>query len=228
MQIDILTLFPGVVSPYLEASLLQKAIAAEKVTINVINIRDWAKDKHHTTDDTPYGGGPGMVLKVEPIFAALKSIGAIEIEKENPLVIKPRPQNEKIIMLSPGGKMFDQKMGANLSKLNRITLLCGRYEGFDDRIKLFIDAEVSVGNFVLTGGELPALIITDVVTRFLPGVVGNEESIKNDTFFQDENYVKHPQYTKPEEFMGMKIPEVLISGNHQAIEKWRKSNSTNK
>ena len=203
MQIDILTLFPEVFDGFLNHSIIARAINSKIVNINVINFRDYTDDPHGKVDDTPYGGGAGMVLRIEPIYNALESI---------------KKDNSHVIMLTPGGETFKQKKAKELSKKEHIILICGHYEGFDERIKSLVDEEISIGDYILTGGEVPAMIITDAVTRLLEGAI-SEESLASESF--DDELLDYPVYTKPREFMGMTVPEVLLSGDHAKIEKYR-------
>lgn len=203
MKIDILTLFPEMFDGFKSESIIKRAIDLGKVTINTCNFRDFSEDKHKKVDDTPYGGGAGMVLKCQPIFDALKSV---------------KKENSKVILLSPQGVPYNQKMAYELSKEEHLILVCGHYEGFDERIKSVCDEEMSIGDYVLTGGELPAMVITDSVVRLIPGVI-DEESHLNDSF--NNNLLDYPTYTKPRDYNGMKVPEVLLSGDHEKIKKWR-------
>lgn len=207
MQIDILTIFPQIFDSYFSESIIKRAKKKALLDIKVHDIRDFARDKHKTVDDRPYGGGPGMILKIEPMFRCLKSI--------------KRQKKSKVIILTPGGKTFDQKMARNLSKIDQLILICGRYEGFDERVMKFADLQISIGDYVLTGGEIPAMVMVDAVTRLIPGVLGNKDSTKEETFSQSKDYIEYPQYTRPEIFKGMKVPKVLLSGHHQKIKKWR-------
>lgn len=203
MIIDILTLFPDMFTNFLNESIIKRAINKEKVKINVHNIRDYSPFKNKQVDDYPYGGGAGMVLMCEPIFNAIEAL---------------RKNNTKVIMLTPSGNTFNQKEAYSLAKEKHIILLCGHYEGFDERIKTIIDYEISIGDFVLTGGEIPAMAIVDAVVRLIPGVI-NEESLKNESF--NDNLLDYPNYTKPAEFRGLKVPEVLLSGHHKNINEYR-------
>lgn len=208
MHFDVFSLFPQVFEPYLQASILQKAQANHLIEIGIHNIRDWATDKHHVTDDTPYGGGGGMVMKAAPIFDAVEAVLG------NPL---PCP----LIMMTPQGRPFTVEVARELASLPHIALLCGRYEGFDERVREhLVTDQISIGDFVLTGGELPALMIIDAVSRFIPGVLGDPSGADDDSFAS--GLLEYPQYTKPEDFRGWKVPEVLLSGNHAEINKWRK------
>ncbi len=204
MRIDILTLFPEMFNGFVTESIIKRAIDKEKVEINIINFRDYTDDPHGKVDDTPFGGGPGMVLKVQPIYDALEDI---------------RTTDSHIILLTPSGKTFNQVKAQDLTKHKRLILICGHYEGFDDRIKLLVDEEISIGNFILTGGELPAMMISDAVIRLLDGVI-NKESLESESFTND--LLDYPVYTKPREFKGMIVPEVLLSGDHKRIEEYRR------
>ena len=204
MQIDILTLFPEMFNGFLTESIIKRAIEKEKVKINIINFRDYTTDPHGKVDDTPFGGGAGMVLQVEPIYNALENI---------------KTKDSHIILLTPSGKTFNQQTAKTLTKHNHIILICGHYEGFDDRIKQLVDEEISIGDFILTGGELPAMMISDAIIRLLDGVI-NKESLESESF--NEELLDYPVYTKPRDFKGMKVPEVLLSGDHKKIEEYRK------
>ena len=204
MRIDILTLFPEMFNGFVTESIIKRAIEKEKVRINIINFRDYTDDPHGKVDDTPCGGGPGMVLKVQPIYDALEDI---------------KTDDSYIILLTPSGKTFNQVKAQNLTKYKHLILICGHYEGFDDRIKLLVDEEISIGNFILTGGELPAMMISDAVIRLLDGVI-NRESLESESFTND--LLDYPVYTKPREFKGMTVPDVLLSGDHKRIEEYRK------
>jgi tRNA (guanine37-N1)-methyltransferase len=207
MIINFLTIFPGMFDSYLNESILKRAQAKKLVSFNILDIRDFAEDKHKTTDDKPYGGGAGMVMKVEPIYKALKKI--------------KKDKKTRVILLSAKGKTFNQKEAKRLSKYNNLVLICGRYEGVDERVaKNLADEEISIGEYVLTGGELPAMIIADAVTRLIPGVI-KEESLLEESH-TDLDSTEYPQYTRPEEFMKWKVPQVLLSGDHKKINEWRK------
>lgn len=207
MTIDVLTLFPDMIEQALSHSIPARAQKAELVDIRAHQLRTWAIDRHGTVDDTPYGGGPGMILRVDTAHAAISALD----------------HNHKAhrIMLSPDGDLFDQQMAEDFAAKKRLILLCGRYEGFDARIEKYIDQKVSVGSFVLSGGELAALTIIDAVTRLIPGVLGNAESLKEETFEAD--LTEYPQFTRPEKYKGMTVPDVLLSGHHAEIQKWRDS-----
>ena len=204
MKIDILTLFPEMFTGFLHESIIKKAIDHKLVEINFVNIRDFANNKHNKVDDTPYGGGPGMVMMCEPIFLAIESV---------------KTKDSLVIMLTPQGNTFNQQLATSLVTKKHLILLCGHYEGFDERIKTIIDLEISIGDYVLTGGEIPAMIITDAVTRLIPGVI-KEESIQNETF--TNNLLDYPVYTKPRTFRNLDVPDVLLNGNHEEIDKYRK------
>ena len=204
MQFDVLTLFPEMFEP-IKQSILGKAIENEKIKLKLVNIRDFSKDKHKKVDDTPYGGGAGMVMKPDVVYDAYKSV---------------YEENAKVIYLSPQGKTLNQKKVEELSKEKHLILLCGHYEGIDQRvIDKIVDEEISIGDYVLTGGEIPAMVLIDTVSRYIDGVL-NQESIKEESF--SEGLLEYPQYTRPEVFEGEKVPEILLSGHHENIEKWRK------
>lgn len=209
MKIDILTLFPNMFSA-LDESILGRATKNAKIQINVINIRDFSKDKHKKCDDYTYGGGDGMLMMVQPIYDAMTSISGYKDALK--------------IYLSPKGEKLSQQKVQALSKVDHIILLCGHYEGVDQRaIDMLIDEEISIGDYVLTGGELPAMVLVDAVARLIPEVLGNENSAEVETFH--DNLLEFPQYTKPREFMGHEVPEVLISGDHKKVDEWRKAQS---
>ncbi len=206
MRIDIFTIFPGIVSGPLGESLLGKAIADGLIDVRVHDIRDWTTDKHRSVDDGSFGGGPGMVMKPEPIFAAVESLD---------------PDRGRVLLLSPAGSPLDRDLVNELATEPHLTLICGRYEGVDERVTDGLPAEeLSIGDYVLSGGELPALVVLEAVTRLLPGVIGKEESHEQDSF--ERGILDHPHYTRPREFRGMEVPEVLVSGDHARIERWRR------
>lgn len=208
MIFDILTIFPGLLESPLNESILRRAREKGHIKINITNIRDFATDKHTMTDDRPFGGGEGMVMKPEPLTAALKSC------------CSGKPPSGPIILLSPQGRTFTQNIAATLAAESRITLICGRYEGVDERFRSrYVTDELSIGDYILTGGELGALVIIDAVTRLLPGVLGCAASAENDTF--SRNLLKHPQYTRPREFEGECVPDELLTGDHQKIARYR-------
>ena len=207
MRIDILTLFPEMFSP-LKESIINRAVQKQLIEINLINIRDFANPPHYKCDDEPFGGGAGMVMTCEPIFRAIESVKA---------------DNSNIFYMSPRGKVFNQALAQEFSKFEHIIILCGHYEGIDQRIiNYFGIEELSIGDYVLTGGEIPAMVITDAVSRLVSGVI-SEDSLKDESF--TSSLLEYDQYTRPAEFRGMKVPEILVSGHHANIEKWRKENS---
>lgn len=212
MRFDVFSLFPEVFQPYLEISILKRAIANGLIEVHTHNIRDWATDKHHTTDDTPYGGGGGMVMKPEPVFAAIESVlGA--------------PPDCPVIMLSPQGELFNQSIARELATYDHVALLCGRYEGFDERIRQHLATRViSIGDYVLTGGELPALIVMDAIARLHPGVLGDQDATDDDSHSAD-GLLEYPQWTKPVEFRGWSVPEVMQNGNLGEQLKWKRQQS---
>lgn len=207
MKIDILTLFPNMFNGILEESILKRAITEKKVEINLINFRDYTKDPHNKVDDTPYGGGAGMVLTCQPIFDCVKAL---------------KKDNSKVILMTPRGNVYKQDMAYNLSKEEHLIIICGHYEGFDERIRSICDMEISIGDYILTGGEIPAMILVDSITRLLPGVI-TEESYIEDSF--SSNLLDYPTYTKPRVYEGMEVPEVLLSGDHKKIEEYRYNES---
>ncbi|GAB4338546.1 MAG: tRNA (guanosine(37)-N1)-methyltransferase TrmD [Desulfobulbaceae bacterium] len=207
MLFDILTIFPELFDSPLREGILRRAIGSGRITVRTHDIRDWATDRHRMTDDRPFGGGEGMVMKPEPLFAALE-----DVRREG--------ERGRVILLTPRGRTYDQRMAEGFAECGRLILVCGRYEGVDERFtRSCVDEEVSIGDYVLTGGELAAMVIVDSVTRLLPGVLGSEDSARNDTF--SRGLLKHPQYTRPREFRGMEVPEVLLSGDHAEIERYR-------
>jgi tRNA (guanine37-N1)-methyltransferase len=214
MQFEVFTLLPDIFPPYLESSILQRARQRGLIDVRIHNIRDYTHDKHHTTDDTPYGGGGGMVMKPEPVFEAVESVLEIVSDQAQPAPIP-------VILLTPQGRVFTQRVAEEFSRHERIALLCGRYEGVDERIREhLVTDEISIGDYVLTGGELPALLIIDAVSRLIPGVLGDPTGAEDDS--HSMGLLEYPHYTKPSEFRGWKVPEVLLSGDHGKIEKWRR------
>ncbi|AIO19655.1 tRNA (guanine-N(1)-)-methyltransferase [Candidatus Izimaplasma bacterium HR1] len=205
MRIDVLTLFPNMFKGFLEESIMARAIKNSLVEINLIDFREFSNNKHHKVDDYPFGGGAGMVLQVQPVYDALTSI---EGYKE---ALK--------IMVSPQGETFSQNKAYELSTNKHLIILCGHYEGYDERIRDYFDLEISIGDYVLTGGELAAMVLIDAITRVKPNVINKDESHLNDSF--SDNLLEHPHYTRPREFMGKEVPEVLLNGHHAHIEKWR-------
>jgi len=208
MRFDVLTLFPGMFSSPLRESIVGKAVEKGLIQIRTINIRDFALDKHQVVDDTPYGGGQGMVMKVEPIARAIEWV-------------KSQDPSAWTVYLTPEGKPLNQELAISLSSRSHLILLCGRYEGVDERTReLFVDEEISIGDYVLTGGELAAMVLIDAIARLLPGVLGSNRSAEDDSFFN--SLLEYPQYTRPFDFRGNLVPEVLLSGNHSAISLWRR------
>lgn len=203
MKIDILSLFPEMFEGFLETSIIKRARDNGYVEINIHNFRDYSLDKHNKVDDYPYGGGAGMVLMCEPIFRCLDEI---------------KTDESFVIMMSPAGKVFKQEVAVDLSKKKHIIILCGHYEGFDERIKSVVDMELSIGDYVLTGGEVPAMVVSDAITRLIPGVI-TSTSLDSESF--NDGLLDYPNYTRPEEFRGMRVPEVLLSGHHKNIEEYR-------
>ena len=208
LQFDVFTLFPEIFTPYLEASILQRAIERRIIHVDLHNIRDWTSDKHHVTDDAPFGGGGGMVMKPEPIFASVESV--LGTQKECP-----------IILLTPQGRVFTQKIAEELAVQDHLALLCGHYEGVDERVRQhLVTDEISIGDYVLTGGELPALILIDALARLRPGTLGDPEGAANDS--HSTGLLEYPHYTRPPVFRDWKVPDVLLSGHHAQITKWRR------
>lgn len=206
MRVDIFTIFPKIFEGTLQESLLGKGIAAGLVDVRVHDVRDFATDRHRQVDDVPFGGGPGMVMKPEPVFAAVEALG---------------PGTKRTLLLSPAGKRLDQALVGELAGERWLVLICGRYEGVDERVVQGLPAEeVSVGDYVLAGGEVAALVVLEAVARLVPGVVGREESLRQESF--QDGLLEYPQYTRPQEFRGMGVPEVLLSGDHSRIEEWRR------
>lgn len=206
MRVDIFTIFPKIFEGPLQESLLGKGIAAGLVDVRVHDVRDFATDRHRQVDDVPFGGGPGMVMKPEPVFAAVEALG---------------PGTRRTLLLSPAGKRLDQALVGELAGERWLVLICGRYEGVDERVVQGLPAEeVSVGDYVLAGGEVAALVVLEAVARLVPGVVGREESLRQESF--QDGLLEYPQYTRPQEFRGMGVPEVLLSGDHSRIEEWRR------
>jgi|RhiMetdeSRZDD1v2_1073273.scaffolds.fasta_scaffold44974_3 tRNA (guanine37-N1)-methyltransferase len=221
MQFDVFTILPEVFPTYLDTSILKKARDRGLIDVRVHNIREYAHDKHHTTDDTPYGGGGGMVMKPEPIFEAIESVLGFAVPPSQPGSVADARQGNPIVLLTPQGRVFTQKVAEELSRYEQIALLCGRYEGIDERIREhLVTDEISVGDYVLTGGELPALLLIDAVSRLIPGVLGDPTGAQDDSHAM--GLLEYPHYTKPSEFRGWKVPDVLLSGDHGRIEQWRR------
>jgi tRNA (guanine37-N1)-methyltransferase len=206
VKIDVLTLFPAMFAGPLDESIVKRARDTGLLDLKIHNLRDWTHDRHKTVDDRPFGGGPGMLLKVEPLFEAIESL---------------QREKTKVILLSPSGRKFTQEIARELAQQDDLILVCGSYEGFDERVReALADDELSIGDYVLTNGALPAMVVIDAVARLLPGVLGDDESSHDESF--SHGLLEYPQYTRPAEFRGMKVPEVLLSGNHAEIEKWRR------
>jgi len=233
IKFDIITIFPNIFTSYFNESIIKRAQQKKLIKINIHNLRDYTSDKHKTIDDKPYGGGAGMVMMVEPVFKAVNALKKSKVKS----------QKSKIILFSPKGKKFDQKMAKRFSKLDCLIMICGRYEGVDERVAKYIaDEEVSIGDYVLTGGEIPAMVVVDAVTRLIPGVIALE-SLKEESFssLKIENCLsaevsaqagklkiayEYPQYTRPEIFQKQRVPKVLLSGNHKKIKEWREKHKT--
>lgn len=210
LQFDVITIFPKSFLPIISESIVKRAQEKKKVAIHIHDLRDFTSDKHRKVDDRPFGGGPGMVMTPEPLFEAVKKI--------------KKQKKSKVILMCPTGKPFNQKIAKALSKCHQLIIICGHYEGVDERVReKLVDESISIGDYVLTGGELPAMVLIDALTRLVPGVLGKEASLTSESFEGD--LLEYPQYTRPANFRGMKVPNVLLSGHHQDIEKWRKVQS---
>ena len=218
MRIDVLTLFPEMFEGPLSESILRQAQEKGLLTIGLTNIRDFARDKHRTADDYPYGGGSGMVMKPDPIFEATESVLAGSLGKT-----AEGPGEPAVILLSARGRLFDQALAAELATRERLVLICGRYKGVDERVTSLVTHEISIGDYVLTGGELGAMVIVDAVARLVPGVLGDIESAETDSHF--DGLLGPPTYTRPEEYRGLRVPDVLLSGNHEKIRLWRRKSA---
>ena len=206
MKIDVLTLFPGMFPGPLDESIIKRACESGRLRLGIRDLRDYTHDRHRKVDDRPFGGGPGMLMKPEPLFEAVEDL---------------RGEKTRVILTSPAGRPFRQEIARELAGEDHLLLICGNYEGFDERVRVrLVDDEISIGDYVLTNGALPAMVIIDAVTRLLPGVLGDDESSVDESF--SENLLEYPQYTRPSEFRGMSVPEVLLSGDHAAIERWRR------
>ncbi len=205
MKIDIITIFPEMFEGPLNITILKRAREKGIVEINIHNLRDYTTDKHRSVDDYPYGGGSGMVMRPEPIFRCVRSL---------------KKENTEVILLTPQGEVYNQKIAEELSKKEHLIFICGRYEGIDERVRNIVTREISIGDYILSGGELPALVILDSIVRLLQGVVGDSNSLKEESF--QEGLLEYPQYTRPRKFEGMEVPEVLLSGNHEKIRRWRR------
>ena len=205
MKIDVLTLFPEMFTGALDVSIVARARKSGRLDLQIRNLRDWTHDRHKKVDDSPFGGGPGMVLKPEPVFEAVEALAGT---------------GTRVVMMAPTGRPFTQAIARELAGLEHLLFLCGSYEGFDERIRTLVQDELSIGDYVLTNGGLPAMVVIDAVTRLIPGVLGDDESAIDESF--SHGLLEYPHYTRPAEFRGMKVPEVLMSGNHAEIEKWRR------
>ena len=211
MKIDIVTIFPEIAEAPLRSSIMGRAVESGAVDIQCHNLRDWTTDKHHKVDDIPYGGGPGMVMKPEPFFAAVEEL---------------RTENSKVLLMTPQGRPFRQATAERFSNLSHLIILCGHYEGIDHRVvEALVDEEISIGDYVLTNGTIAAAVVADAVIRLIPGVLGDERSAQEESFAGDGDRIEAPHYTRPADFRGMEVPAVLLSGNHAAIEAWRKEHS---
>lgn len=215
MKIDVLTIFPNMVKGPLNESIVGKAIESDQLQINVTDFRDYSTNKHGNVDDSPYGGGAGMLLTPQPIFDAMEHVKTNNAGKLG-----------RVILVDPAGKQFDQHMAEDFAKEEQLTFICGHYEGYDERIKTLVTDEVSLGDFVITGGELAALTMIDATVRLLPGILGNSESAPGDSY--SSGLLEYPQYTRPADFRGMKVPDILLSGNHQKIDQWRRQEALKK
>lgn len=213
-QFDIITIFPKIFDSYFNESIIKRAKNKKLIKINAHDLRKYSPDKkkiHKSIDDRPYGGGPGMILMIEPLVKALAAI--------------KKKKNKRVILLTPAGKKFTQREAERLAKYDQLILLAGRYEGFDSRIEKHVDEQLSIGDYVLAGGELAAMVVVEAVARQIPGVVGHEHALDDETFAKDLDYIEYPQYTRPENYKGQKVPKILLSGDHKKIQEWRKKNS---
>ena len=213
MIITVLTLFPKIFESPFQESIIKKAVEKGLVSFNIVNIRDFANDVHRTCDDTPYGGGPGMVMKIESIYKAMEYVNANGI----------RPKH---ILLTPQGRLLNEETALRLARNPHLSIMCGRYEGVDERVLSFVDEEISIGDYILSGGEIPALVLIDAIVRHIPGVLGNEASTSDESL--KDGLLEYPQYTRPPQFLDMEVPPVLLSGNHEEIRKWRRKESIKK
>jgi tRNA (guanine37-N1)-methyltransferase len=229
MKIDIITLFPDIFKDVFNESIIKRAQQKNLIKINTHNLRKWAVDKHKTVDDKPFGGGPGMILKVDVLYNAIEKLtgkGAINRVQKNIKVWKK--EKHRVVLLDPAGKTFNQKKAKELSKLDYLMLICGHYEGVDQRVKEhLVDEAISIGDYVLTGGEIPAMVLVDATVRLIPGVLKKSEAVSDESFQPSTSrnkglVLEYPQYTRPPEFLGWKVPEILLSGNHKEIEKWKR------
>lgn len=215
-QFDIITIFPKIFDSYFNESIIKRAKNKKLIKINTHDLRQYSPDKkkiHKSVDDKPYGGGPGMIFMVEPLVKAIKSIRAKDSKRV------------RVLMLTPAGKKFTQRDAERLAKYDQLVLLCGRYEGFDSRIEKHVDEKISIGDYVLAGGEIPAMVVVEAVARQIPGVIGHEHALDDETFSHGLDYIEYPQYTRPENYKGQRVPKVLLSGDHAKIQEWREKNS---
>ena len=220
MRFDVLTLFPEMFPGYLGQSILKRAIDRNLVDVQLHNIRDWAKGRHNSVDDRPYGGGPGMVLMVEPV------VECVEETRENIAKETGKPDASRLIMFTPQGRRLDQQKVEELATCEHLMLMCGRYEGFDERVKEILQPEeISIGDYIVGGGEVASMVLIDAVSRMLPGVLGDEDSNQQDSFSGPDRSLEFAQYTRPREFRGLEVPEILLSGNHEEIARWRAAQS---
>lgn len=218
MRIDVLTLFPGMFAGVLDESMLKRARMKGKLNVAVHDLRAWTRDAHKTADDKPFGGGPGMVMKIEPIYEALEELGALRGQAPGR---RGSRRKASTILLTPQGRTLTQGMAREFAGHDRLTLVCGHYEGFDERVRSLVDDEVSIGDYVLTGGELPAMVLIDAVARLIPGVLGKSGSLESESF--EHGMLEYPQYTRPAEYRGMAVPDILLSGDHRKIDAWRRA-----
>ena len=212
LQFDIITIFPHILDSYINESILGRAQKNGLAVVKTHDLREWTHDAHRTVDDTPYGGGVGMVMMIEPIYKALR------------VIVDPKKKT-RTILLSPRGTRFTQKKASSLTQYEQIVFVCGRYEGVDHRVTELVDEEISIGDFVLNGGELPALMVAETVSRLIPGVLGKSQVLKKERVTKEKGFIEFPQYTRPEAFKNWKVPKVLLSGDHKKIEEWRKKQS---
>ena len=224
MLFNIITIFPRIFDSYFNESILKRAQKNKKIKIKIHDLRRYTNDKHKTVDDKPYGGGPGMIMKVEPVYKALRALKKTKKQYNN---VTMKQCNNVTILFTPTGKTFNQAMARRLSKYNNITMVCPRYEGHDARIEKLVDEKISIGDYILTGGEIPAMILVDTITRLIPGVI-KKESLKEESFSSPKINSEYPQYTRPEKFLNMRVPNILLSGNHAKIQEWKKKNSKTK
>lgn len=232
IKYNIITLFPEIIEKHLEYLPYRRALEKGLIEVNMVDLKDYGLDNYGTVDGKPYGGGVGMILRVEPIFNALKDLNLVSEEGKS---LKNEDKNSKVVLLSPKGTRYSQKTAREYKNLDEITLICGRYEGVDARVEHFVDEIVSIGDYILSGGELGALVIAESVTRLIPGVLEKGEAVEMESFSEIDFFseiesfgtgkLEYPQYTRPEEFKGLKVPDILLSGDHKEIEKWRKKNS---